>query len=88
METPVILLRNEEVGRLRLIVQEWNKQHGELELPWEWVEEAALARLRYATLQDSQPAEAEAQFHRLMEFDQFLPWQLRTKLFRNGVRDE
>ena len=57
----------------RMILDDWNAHHPEAWTPWEWVEEAVLARRRWKRAGRRSPALAARNYQRFQEFMAKIP---------------
>ena len=77
----------EAVPALRLahmILDDWNAHHPEAWTPWEWVEEAVLARRRWKRAGRRSPALAARSYQRYQEFVAKIPSGLLNKVISDG----
>jgi hypothetical protein len=60
----------------RAALEDWNREHPQSWTPWEWVEEALLARRRWKRAGRRSPALAARNYQRYQEFAGRIPRRL------------
>lgn len=63
-----------------MILADWNRHHTEEWTPWEWLEEAVLARRRWKRAGRRNPALAARNYQRYQEFAAKIPEGLLNKV--------
>jgi len=64
----------------RTLLEDWNENHPEAWTPWEWVEEAVLARRRWKRAGRRNPALAARNYQRYQEFIAKIPHGLLDRV--------
>jgi hypothetical protein len=67
-----------------MILEDWNAHHPEEWTPWEWLEEAVLARRRWKRAGRRSPALAARNYQRYQEFVAKIPSGLLNKVISDG----
>jgi hypothetical protein len=64
----------------RSALEEWNEEHPQSWTPWEWLEEALLARRRWKRAGRKSPALAARNYQRYQEFVGRIPKRLMDRV--------
>lgn len=70
-----------QVRRARVATEQWNEEHLERVVPWEWVEEALLAGRCWKEFAGHDPEQSERARLRYNEFARKLPAGLRAEIW-------
>jgi hypothetical protein len=74
------ILASGVVSKARAATRRWNRENPEQFVPWEWVEEAVIARIRDIIITATRGVEETEHYERYREFANRLPEELRHKV--------